>query len=241
MGCSQSKASEVVIEPTTAPPSECGKASMDLAFTEIIVDQDESSTSVPPASVEEEADVEEETVIEEEIIAAPVVEVEDPVVEEPLVEEPVVEAEEPTVEEEEVEEDPVEPEVEAEEEVELQEKSAVVEKSTVTSVSSPTWTFEAEAVKFTVGIAFFNIIGSNTEGADVHLTKRYSEFKLLHAEMAKLMDREELPRMPVASFLQGRNDKALLQERETVFVKMLNAIAVHPEGSQSAEFNAFLA
>ncbi|KAL4130332.1 hypothetical protein PRIC2_006337 [Phytophthora ramorum] len=220
MGCSQSKASEVVIEPTTAPPSECGKASMDLAFTEIIVDQDESSTSVPPASVEEEADVEEETVIEEEIIAAP---------------------KSPLWKRKKSKKIQWSPRSRTEEEVELQEKSAVVEKSTVTSVSSPTWTFEAEAVKFTVGIAFFNIIGSNTEGADVHLTKRYSEFKLLHAEMAKLMDREELPRMPVASFLQGRNDKALLQERETVFVKMLNAIAVHPEGSQSAEFNAFLA
>ncbi|POM70470.1 Hypothetical protein PHPALM_13084, partial [Phytophthora palmivora] len=40
MGCSQSKANDVV-EPITAPPSECGKASMDLAFTEIIVDDHE--------------------------------------------------------------------------------------------------------------------------------------------------------------------------------------------------------
>ncbi|GMF21113.1 unnamed protein product [Phytophthora lilii] len=257
MGCSQSKANDVVIEPITAPPSECGKASMDLAFTEIIVDDhEETSTSVPPAPVEEEAA--EEAAVEEEPAAAadaaeePLVEVaEEPVAEQPVAEQPVAEEpelEEPVAEAEVVEEPavelepPAEPEVEAEEEVELQEeKSAVVEKSAATSVSAPVWTFVAEKVAFTVGIAFFNFTGSNSEGEDVHLTKRYSEFKVLHADMAKLMDREELPGMPGTSFLQGRNDKALLQERETAFVKMLNAIAQHPEAAQSAAFAAFLA
>jgi hypothetical protein len=96
-------------------------------------------------------------------------------------------------------------------------------------------------VAFTVGVAFFHITGSNGEDADILLAKRYSEFKLLHATMAKLMDREELPSMPGTSFLQGRNDKALLNERETAFVQMLNAIAQHREASQSDAFLAFLA
>ncbi|KAG3112596.1 hypothetical protein PI124_g8187 [Phytophthora idaei] len=243
MGCSQSKANDVVIEPITAPPSECGKASMDLAFTEIIIDDhEETSTSVPPAPVEEEAEEEEQEAAapaEEEPIEQPPVAAEAPVtVEAPIVAEAEV-VEEPAVEEE--GEHPVEPEVEA---VELQVEKSVasdVEKSAVTSVNAPVWTFVADKVSFTIGVAFFNIAGSNTEGDEVHLTKRYSEFKVLHTEIAKLMTREELPRMPATSFLQGRNDKDLLQERETVFVEMLNGIAQHQEASQSAPFTDFLA
>ncbi|KAL3658480.1 hypothetical protein V7S43_016612 [Phytophthora oleae] len=260
MGCSQSKTNDVVIEPITAPPSECGKPSMELAFTEIIVDQEETSTSVPPAPVEEEAEeeqeikevvteeepaeqqVEEPVEVEEPVAVDEPVEVEEPVaVDEPVtVEEVVAEAEDPAVEQE--EEHAVEPEVEAEEEVELQEeKSSVVEKSAATNVSAPAWSFVADKVSFTVGVAFFKILGSNGDGDELHLTKRYSEFKVLRADMDKFMTREELPSMPGTSFLQGRNDKALLQERETIFVDMLNAIAQHPEASQSAPFAAFLA
>ncbi|KUF80848.1 hypothetical protein AM587_10013990 [Phytophthora nicotianae] len=201
MGCNQSKVNNVVVEPITAPPSECGKASMDLGFTEIIIDDhEETSSSIPPAPVKEEVEEEEQHVapVEEEPTGQPPVDVEEP---------------------------------------------AAVQKSdmsAVTSVNAPVWTFTADKVSFTIGVAFFNIAGSNTEGDEVYLTKRYSDFKLLHTEMAKLMTREELPRMPGTSFLQGRNDKALLQERETVFVEMLNAIAKHPEASQSAPFAAFL-
>ncbi|KAG6968543.1 hypothetical protein JG688_00005771 [Phytophthora aleatoria] len=240
MGCSQSKANDVVIEPITAPPSECGKASMDLAFTEIIIDDhEETSTSVPPAPVEEEAEEEEQEAAaptEEEPIEQPPVAAEVPAtVDEPVaVDEPVT-VEAPVVAEAEVVEEPA---------VELQVEKSVasdVEKSAVTSVNAPVWTFVADKVSFTIGVAFFNIAGSNTEGDEVHLTKRYSEFKVLHTEIAKLMTREELPRMPATSFLQGRNDKDLLQERETVFVEMLNGIAQHPEASQSAPFTDFLA
>ncbi|KAI9987134.1 hypothetical protein PInf_023009 [Phytophthora infestans] len=263
MGCSQSKANDVVIEPITAPPSECGKASMDLVFTDIIIDDhEETSTSVPPAPVEEEVE-------EEEQIAAPIEErlsqsrteqppvdvealqeesvtVQEPAVDEATIEqEPVaVEApvvaeaevvEEPAAEEEE-EEDPAEPEMEVEDVA-----TSIVEKSAATSVNAPVWTFTADKVSFTIGVAFFNIAGSNTEGDEVNLTKRYSEFKALHTEMTQLMTKEELPRMPGTSFLQGRNDKDLLQERETTFVDMLNAIAQHPEASQSAPFAEFVA
>ncbi|KAG7391996.1 hypothetical protein PHYPSEUDO_002702 [Phytophthora pseudosyringae] len=255
MGCSQSKTSDVVIEPVTAPPSECGKASMDLAFTEIIVDDhEETSTSVPPAPVEEEVEEEEQEVAATELL--PVEAVDEPVAveEEPVAAEETVDVaeaevpeDEPTVEQEEEEEeqqDPVEPEAEDENEVELQEEksASVVEKSAATSASAPpVWTFVADQVSFSVGVAFFNMAGSNDEGDEAYVTKRYSEFKALHAEMAQLMTKEELPRMPGTSFLQARNDKGLLQERETVFVQMLNAIAQHPEASQSAPFAAFLA
>ncbi|ETI56867.1 hypothetical protein PPTG_00629 [Phytophthora nicotianae INRA-310] len=273
MGCNQSKVNNVVVEPITAPPSECGKASMDLGFTEIIIDDhEETSSSIPPAPVKEEVEEEEQHVapVEEEPTGQPPVDVEEPAavqesdmvqepvavaqavtVDEPVAAEQAVTVEPPAVAEAEVveepsvdtKEDPVDPEVESEDTVEVQvEKSAtsVVEKSAVTSVNAPVWTFTADKVSFTIGVAFFNIAGSNTEGDEVYLTKRYSDFKLLHTEMAKLMTREELPRMPGTSFLQGRNDKALLQERETVFVEMLNAIAKHPEASQSAPFAAFL-
>ncbi|OWZ10273.1 hypothetical protein PHMEG_00016897 [Phytophthora megakarya] len=247
MGCSQSKVNDIVVESVTAPPSECGKASMDIAFTEIIVEHEETSTSVPPALVKEEIkeDLEEEEIVaEEEPIEQPV-EVE--AVDEPLTDEETIAVEPVAVEEtvahsaiESIEEEsPVESEVEAEEEAE-QEKY-VVEKSAVTSVNAPVWTFVADKVSFTIGVAFFCIAGSNSDGEEVYLTKRYSEFKVLHAEMAKIMTKEELPGMPGTSFLQGRNDKALLQERETMFVKMLNAIAQHHEGSQSTPFVAFLA
>ncbi|KAG1700751.1 hypothetical protein DVH05_011610 [Phytophthora capsici] len=230
---------------------------MELAFTEIIVENEETSTSVPPAPVEEEVEEEQESkeVVTEEEPAEQQVEV--PVaVEEPIaVEEPVAVKEPPlqTVVEEEAlaveqeasaveqeEEHTAEPEVEVEEQVELQEKSSVVEKSAATSVSASVWTFVADKVSFSIGVAFFEILGSNGDGDELRLTKRYSDFKVLHADMAKIMTREELPSMPGTSFLQGRNDKALLQERETVFVEMLNAIAQHPEASQSASFAAFL-
>ncbi|KAG6615729.1 Aspartyl/asparaginyl beta-hydroxylase [Phytophthora cinnamomi] len=255
MGCSHSKANDVVVEPITAPPSECGKASMDMAFTEIIVEEASASAPPPPLEEEEELEVEVEAPAEP---TEPIVVEEEPVAVDEQVEEPVqveVPAQSETAFEEELdsssseEEDhqeddefPVEPEVEAADEVELQqqqEKSAVVEKSAAT-VTTAAWTFAAEKVAFSIGVAFFHIAGANAEGESVHLAKRYSDFKVLHAAMAKLMDRDELPAMPGTSFLQGRNDKALLQERETAFVKMLNAIAVHPEAAQSAAFAAFL-
>ncbi|KAG7375408.1 hypothetical protein PHYBOEH_002617 [Phytophthora boehmeriae] len=273
MGCSHSKVNNVVVEPVTAPPSECGKGSMDLAFTEIILDHDAETSSVPPQVVEEaegeEKEVEDVKVEDEQEAAS--LKPSDPEelslqtleresgVQRPSAgkgEEPAVEAEitnEPTAVEKETpvpveddvkieaEEEPVEPEVEAEDEVEVA-KSAVMDKSAVTDksiASAPVLAFTADKVIFTVGVAFFNIIASTGE-EEIHLAKRYSEFKVLHAEMAKIMTKEELPAMPGTSFLQGRNDRALLDERETAFVKMLNAIAQHPQASQSDPFVAFL-
>ncbi|CAI5701467.1 unnamed protein product [Peronospora effusa] len=211
MGCRHSIANEVSIDPTTQPPSGYGKVSMDIVFTDIIVD--ETSKSVP--LVEEE--VEESIVVDEAVV------VEAEMLKEPTRDEALVK-------------------YETKEEVEQhEEKSLMLEEFAVTNTSAPVWTFVAEKVAFTVGVAFFNISGCSPDGDKVHLTKRYSEFKVLHAEMAKLMPKEELIDLPGTSFLQGRNDKALLQEREDAFVKILNAIAQHPKGFQSAAFTAFLA
>ncbi|KAG2533217.1 hypothetical protein JM18_000650 [Phytophthora kernoviae] len=248
-----SKVNDIVVEPITAPPSECGKASMDLAFTEIILDHDVETSSVPPQVEEEveEEEIEDVKVEDEQEAASDPTELsfqkeDEPVIEAEITEEPVVEKEAPVAVEDDIEveaeEEAVEPEIEAEDEEEV-EKSAVIENSAMTEksiVSAPALTFTADKVIFTVGIAFFNIIAS-TDEEDTYLAKRYSEFKMLHTEMAKIMTKEELPGMPGTSFLQGRNDRALLNERETTFVKMLNAIAQHPEASQSAPFVAFLA
>ncbi|CAH0522376.1 unnamed protein product [Peronospora belbahrii] len=204
---------------------------------------DELESIQEPKAIEELEPIQEPKAIEE---LKPIQELEaieelEPIQEPEAIQEPVmVEAE--AMEELTWKNEKVLVEYEAQNELELQEeKSLVLKTLTATSTSAPIWTFVAEKVTFSVGVAFFNISGFNPEEEEVHLIKRYSEFKVLHAEMAKLMPKEELIRLPGTSFLQGRNDKALLQEREDAFVKMLNAIAQHPEGSQTAAFTAFLA
>ncbi|RLN89380.1 hypothetical protein BBJ28_00006062 [Nothophytophthora sp. Chile5] len=232
MGCSQSKATDQVVEPHTAPSSECGKASMDATFIEVLIadqpDAEELSQSVP---ADGEAPLPAEEVAEDPEVAPVQEEEEEPAQVEAHVEDEV--AEEYTVVEEEptAEEPPVESEVEV---AEVGEKSAV---------PGSTFSFVAEKVTFQLGIAFYNFDGSNGEepAKAVHLSKRYSDFKVLHAKMAKLMDGSALPALPLTSFLQGRNDPALLEEREAMFVKMLNTIAQHPAGSRSDTFAAFLA
>ncbi|RQM12478.1 hypothetical protein DD237_004764 [Peronospora effusa] len=246
MGCRHSIANEVSIDPTTQPPSGYGKVSMDIVFTDIIVD--ETSKSVP--LVEEEVEEYEKQVIVTTPAAEdkpiPTEELVKVVVEEFVVVNESIVVEEAVVVEAEMLKEPTRDEAlvkyETKEEVEQhEEKSLMLEEFAVTNTSAPVWTFVAEKVAFTVGVAFFNISGCSPDGEKVHLTKRYSEFKVLHAEMVKLMSKEELIDLPGTSFLQGRNDKALLQEREDAFVKILNAIAQHPKGFQSAAFTAFLA
>ncbi|RLN91599.1 hypothetical protein BBJ28_00022886 [Nothophytophthora sp. Chile5] len=102
------------------------------------------------------------------------------------------------------------------------------------------------------GVAFYNIQGSDPEdpAKDVRVSKRYSEFKALHAEIARVLAASEedktqstaaLPAMPKASFLHRRTNKKMLEERETQFVAMLNAIASHPVAAQSEVFATFVA
>ncbi|CEG45127.1 hypothetical protein F443_00748 [Plasmopara halstedii] len=298
MGCNQSKVNADIIESVTTSPSEYGKASSDLASTEIMDGNEKTSTSIPPAPVEnlngeKEADaitdeepmehsiaqsdaIEESVVIggdnepfaaDEVYVAADEVSVaadevsvaadEVPVAADevsvaadgPIADQAPVDACECVtleVDEAQVESAPIvevneELVVEPEVEVEEVHYPVVVKKSALTSVEAPVWTFVAHKVSFIVGVAFFNITGCNSDGDEVQLTKRYSEFKVLYDDIIKLMSSEDLPCMPRTSFLQSRNDKALLQERENTFVEMLNAMARHPDASQSASFQAFLA
>uniref|UniRef100_M4BEU6 PX domain-containing protein n=1 Tax=Hyaloperonospora arabidopsidis (strain Emoy2) TaxID=559515 RepID=M4BEU6_HYAAE len=107
------------------------------------------------------------------------------------------------------------------------------------------FTFTAEDVTFDDnGVAFYNYDGSSfssdSSKNDVHVSKRYSEFKALHAQ---LTDEQitDLPALPKAPFLQARNSPRMLEDRKTGFSTLLNAIAAHPTASQSAAFKTFLA
>ncbi|EGZ16468.1 hypothetical protein PHYSODRAFT_501451 [Phytophthora sojae] len=110
------------------------------------------------------------------------------------------------------------------------------------------------------GVAFYNFDGSNPTdpSLDVHVCKRYSEFKDIHAEIAKLMASEKnvkaedrnkfqtypaLPSMPPANaitYVLGRGNPKVVKEREAQFVKILNAIAKHPIAAHSKTFTDFM-
>ncbi|ETI56865.1 hypothetical protein L917_00654 [Phytophthora nicotianae] len=111
------------------------------------------------------------------------------------------------------------------------------------------------------GVAFYNFDGSNPAdpSQEIHLCKRYSEFKDMHEEISKLMASEKnvkpedqdkfqtypaLPSMPranVVTYLLGRGNQKVVNEREAQFVKILNAIAAHPIAFQSKTFTEFMA
>ncbi|KAK1929804.1 hypothetical protein P3T76_014650 [Phytophthora citrophthora] len=110
------------------------------------------------------------------------------------------------------------------------------------------------------GVAFYNFDGSNPAdpSVEVHVCKRYSEFKDMHAAISKLMASEKnvkpgdqdkfqtypaLPRMPRAdavTYLLGRGNQHVVKEREQQFVKILNAVASHPIAFQSKTFSDFM-
>ncbi|KAL3658478.1 hypothetical protein V7S43_016610 [Phytophthora oleae] len=110
------------------------------------------------------------------------------------------------------------------------------------------------------GVAFYNFNGSNPAdpSLEVHVCKRFSEFKDMHAAISKLMASEKnvkpedqdkfqtylaLPRMPRAdavTYMLGRGNRHVVKEREQQFVKILNAIASHPIAFQSKTFSDFM-
>ncbi|KAG2532137.1 hypothetical protein BBO99_00000495 [Phytophthora kernoviae] len=245
MGCSQSKATDQVVErvsvdeDTPAPVEES-------AVEEAPVTEEETPASVEEAAKEAPAPVEE--VVEE--VKAPVEEA--PVEEEvapqeegemaaPVEEETAHVAEESPVEEEASvgEEAPVE----APTEEPKSEVAAVVEKP-----NDDVLTFTADEVTFNKGIAFYNYDGSNPQDPanDVHVSKRYSEFKALYAQLETLLaDNQDdksaqLPALPKASVLRRRNNKQMIEERKAQFTALLNAIARHPVASKSEAFANFL-
>jgi hypothetical protein len=111
------------------------------------------------------------------------------------------------------------------------------------------------------GVAYYNFDAYSPAdpSQELHVCKRYSEFKDMHTEIAKLMASEKnvrpedqdkfqtyhaLPSMPRANaitYVLGRGNPKVVKEREAQFVKILNAIAHHPIALRSDAFQAFLA
>lgn len=93
---------------------------------------------------------------------------------------------------------------------------------------------------------------------EVVISKRYSDFKAMHAQMSELMAKERnvpfnqqhlfatqpaLPEMPKANawtYVRGRYSDTVLEEREEQFTRILNAIARHPVAFKSKTFTDFL-
>ncbi|RLN89379.1 hypothetical protein BBJ28_00006060 [Nothophytophthora sp. Chile5] len=122
--------------------------------------------------------------------------------------------------------------------------------------------FEADkAIAKENGVVFYDFVASNPAdpAKEAHISKRFSEFKAMHVEIAKLMASEQnvpadqqdkfqtypalppLPQSNALTFLRGRGNEKLIEQREAQFATILNAIARHPVGSQSKAFAAFLA
>uniref|UniRef100_H3GVN5 PX domain-containing protein n=1 Tax=Phytophthora ramorum TaxID=164328 RepID=H3GVN5_PHYRM len=146
--------------------------------------------------------------------------------------------------EEETPESEAAPEAAVEEETPVKEPTAETVKipASVVKPIDGSLTFTPEAVTFNdKGVAFYNFNGSDSSNpaSDVHVSKRYSEFKALHAQLSPKVP--DLPALPRASFLLGRKNKKMLDDRETQFTALLNAVAADPVASQSDAFKTFLA
>ncbi|KAK1929805.1 hypothetical protein P3T76_014651 [Phytophthora citrophthora] len=110
------------------------------------------------------------------------------------------------------------------------------------------------------GAMFYHFCGTSAQDPtnEVRIAKRYSEFKTMHAEISELMANERnvpvaqqylfethpaLPEMPKANawtYLRGRYNDNVLEEREEQFTKILNAISRHPIAYKSPQFTKFL-
>ncbi|KAK1929803.1 hypothetical protein P3T76_014649 [Phytophthora citrophthora] len=250
-------------EPAVEEPAAAEEApkSEEVAAVEEAPKSEEVATAVEEAPAAEVEVVDEKTdaVEDEEKV---VEKVEDPVEAEettpevqpeeaPVEAEPEAPKSEPVVNEEPPKSEEVPVETPAEEEVAVEEPKLEVAAALVSEVKpESTLTFKAEDVTFNdKGVAFYNFDGSDSSNPanDVHVSKRYSEFKTLHAQLSQqLTDNQDgktsaLPALPKASLLQGRKNQKMLQERKTQFTALLNAIAAHPVASQSDVFKAFLA
>ncbi|CAI5701470.1 unnamed protein product [Peronospora effusa] len=129
-------------------------------------------------------------------------------------------------------------------------------------LSSGTITFSVvKVVADNDGVMFYHFHGSSVEDPinQLHIAKRYTDFKTLHAEMSKVMAKEgivpvaspdlfnnaqpALPEMPKADMwtnLHGNYNDEILEEREEQFTRILNAITRHPAAFQSTSFSNFL-
>ncbi|CAH0481956.1 unnamed protein product [Peronospora belbahrii] len=146
----------------------------------------------------------------------------------------------------------------------IKNETVVVVSPSVNVKKTPDFAFKfvpGEVSTNEYGIAFYNFDGYNpaNPSQEVHVCKRYSEFKRMYAKISELVASEEnvkvedkvtfqaypaLPSMPranVVTFVLGRGNQDVVKEREAQFVKILNAIAAHPIAFQSKPFTDFIA
>ncbi|GMF21116.1 unnamed protein product [Phytophthora lilii] len=110
------------------------------------------------------------------------------------------------------------------------------------------------------GVIFYVFSGTSSEEPtnEVIISKRFSNFKALHTQISELMANErnvpldqqhlfethpalpELPQSNAWTYLRGRSNEKLLEEREEQFTRILNAISRHPVAFQSKPFTDFL-
>ncbi|OWZ10274.1 hypothetical protein PHMEG_00016898 [Phytophthora megakarya] len=225
----KSEESDPVEEAPTSEAAPAEEVVADAAIEDAPKTEEKITESEPEEdTVEAEAEVEapkSEPAAEVPVEGSPVALVEDAPVEAPVQEEALAPAEEPKVD-----------------------VTALV--SEVKPEVQAALTFKAVDVTFNdKGVAFFNFDGSDANNPvnDVHLSKRYSEFKALHTQlMQQLADnhddkKADIPALPKASILQGRKNKKMLDDRKAQFTALLNVIAADPVASQSDAFKAFLA
>lgn len=283
MGCSQSTVKDQVHDTTPeAAPAVVADAAVVVESapeTEATVAPVEEEAVAVAVTEEVAAPVEEaaaapaeEVAVSSEEVAAPVEETPAAVEEVPAapVEEVAVVGEEVTAP---VEEAAPAPEVVAEEPAAVAEAEVAVVKEVVAVEAEPE-TEVAPAVDETKasglvfvnagvtfddkGVAYYNFNATNAEdpAQDVKISKRFNDFKTLHAEIATIMANEAnvapehqdkfktypaLPSLPKTSLFRGRSNKKQTEDREAQFLKILNAIAKHPIAVESPKFKAFLA
>lgn len=225
-------ADETLVEPTPAEPvADKGPA----AETTETSEGEEVAAAVEALAVEEpavavEAPAEKEPVAAVEIPAEeePVAAVEVSVEEISAVEEPVVEAE------------PVDNQI-------TEESPAPVEEPVAeTKPAAPVHALKFESTGVTTGdkgVVFYNFkaVDSEDPAKEITVSKRYNDFKALHADIATAYP--ALPALPKASppLFKSRANSKLTEEREAKFLEILNAIASHPSAAESSKFQAFLA
>lgn len=262
---------DTVVVAESAPETE--EAAVVVATEEVVAPVEEAAAAVP---VEEAAPVEtpvEEVAAVEPEVAAPVAPVEEAVVAVPVEEVAVVD--EVTAVVEKVVAAPVEeaapvPEVAAEmpaavvevavvEEVAVEAEPETEAAPAVDETKASGLVFVSAGVTFgDKSVAFYNFNATNAEdpAQDVKISKRFNDFKTLHAEIANIMANEAnvttehqdkfqtypaLPALPKTSFFRGRSNKKQTEDREAQFLKILNAVAQHPIAAESQKFKAFLA
>ncbi|OWZ10276.1 hypothetical protein PHMEG_00016900 [Phytophthora megakarya] len=110
------------------------------------------------------------------------------------------------------------------------------------------------------GVMFYYFRGTSADDPtnEIRIAKRFSDFKVFHAQISNLMANErnvpptqqhlfethpalpEMPKANILTFLRGRYNDKVLKEREEQFARILNAISRHPVAFQSRQFTAFL-